>query len=314
MQTSPRRKVLLVTSVILLLGVFVTLGVVKQNQDSRSRAAAVVNTPGTYGYNNFGSVYTYGGSIPTTAPSVTTTLTPTSTTSVTSGPTAAPTATTIPTPTTIPTLGPTTTPFPTSLPTAIPTLGPTATPFPTALPNTTLIALDLLLQGLGSGGDNVNPQGQGNPNPLTPRRSVTIELYDAQNVLVKSQEAQVDFASSSGSFIGTASIGDGIETDTYIVKIKSNQYLKSQIPGIHNIVTGTTNTLPKIALITGDINGDNKINIVDYNVLMGCFSDLSPAVSCTTENKTLADLTDDGFVNQFDYNLFLRQISVLRGG
>jgi hypothetical protein len=48
-------------------------------------------------------------------------------------------------------------------------------------------------------------------------------------------------------------------------------------------------------------------------LLIGCYSDFSPAKSCTSANKLLTDLNDDGNVNQTDYNLFLREISVQNG-
>jgi hypothetical protein len=55
------------------------------------------------------------------------------------------------------------------------------------------------------------------------------------------------------------------------------------------------------------------INILDYNILMGCYSDLSPAINCPAGEEKRADITDDGAVNQFDYNLFLREL-INRGG
>ena len=56
------------------------------------------------------------------------------------------------------------------------------------------------------------------------------------------------------------------------------------------------------------------MNILDYNSLMSSFSDLLPAVSCDTGRKASADLNDDGAVNQFDYNLFMREMLNQGGG
>jgi hypothetical protein len=55
------------------------------------------------------------------------------------------------------------------------------------------------------------------------------------------------------------------------------------------------------------------MNILDYNILMNCYSDLLPPVNCDALKKGSADLTDDGQVNQYDYNLFLRELNN-RGG
>jgi hypothetical protein len=81
------------------------------------------------------------------------------------------------------------------------------------------------------------------------------------------------------------------------------------VPGIQSLTQGTVNQLPATVLVNGDIDGNNTLNILDYNILMGCYSDFEPAKSCTAANKSLSDLDDDGDVNQYDYNLFLREIT-----
>ncbi len=62
------------------------------------------------------------------------------------------------------------------------------------------------------------------------------------------------------------------------------------------------------------MNNDNKIDALDYNMLTDCYSDSAPASNCTdTLKKLAADITDDGNVNLFDYNLFLRELTNRRG-
>lgn len=47
---------------------------------------------------------------------------------------------------------------------------------------------------------------------------------------------------------------------------------------------------------------------------MDCYSDIAPAISYIDPAKKLrADITDDGNVNQFDYNLFLRELTNISG-
>jgi hypothetical protein len=99
----------------------------------------------------------------------------------------------------------------------------------------------------------------------------------------------------------------------YIIKVKSDQHLRRAISGFVTLTAGTTQQLPSVTLITGDINNDNSLNVLDYNVIIGCYSDISPATSCTASQKLAADINDDGSVNQFDYNLFLRELSVQTG-
>jgi hypothetical protein len=230
-------------------------------------------------------------------------------------PTAIPTAipTSTPTPTPIPA---TPTPVPTAIPTAVPTpIIPTSTPIPTAAitPGSTTLALNLGLQGIGKGGDSSNPEAQGTLNPLHPQRSVSVQVYNSQNQLVADKAGTVTYDIESGLFNGQISLGTSILTGSYTVKVKSDQYLRTLIPGIQTITSGSINTLASASLRSGDINGDNQINIVDYTILMGCYSDLLPATDCTGNNAALSDLTDDGHVNQIDYNFFLRQMSSVEG-
>lgn len=170
----------------------------------------------------------------------------------------------------------------------------------------TTIALNLSLHGVGSGGDSSNPKG-GNANPLHPQRTATVEVYDSQNQLTASKQTTVSLASPSGKFIGTVEIPN-IKTGLFTVKVKLDQYLRTLIPGIQSLTAGQVNQLSPISLVVGDINGDNMLNILDYNILMGCYSDILPAANCSEANKLLADLDDDGKVNQYDYNLFLREL------
>jgi hypothetical protein len=241
---------------------------------------------------------------PTPTPTVYQSPTPTPT--VYNMPTPTPTVYNIPTPTQpfeYPTPTPTHAPYPTSTP----------MPYVTVEPGSSSINFTLALHGLGNGGDSANPNGQGNATPLHPQRTVAVDVYDASNSLVTSQNGLVTFNSTSGYFEGLISLGSSIASGPYTVKVKTDQFLRTIVPGIQNLVANQSVNLPKTALIGGDINSDNQLNILDYNILMGCYSDLSPAISCAAGDEVKADITDDGAVNQFDYNLFLREL-INRGG
>ncbi|HSW47960.1 MAG TPA: CARDB domain-containing protein [Candidatus Saccharimonadales bacterium] len=194
-------------------------------------------------------------------------------------------------------------PSPTSIP------SPTSTP----VPGSTILSLNLFLHGIGKAGDSANPGSGGNMNPVHPYRIVKVQVYDNNNQLVVEKDGTVYFAnilnSTSGNFVGNVDLGSGIADGQYLIKVKSPQFLRTIVPGIQNITIGTINQMPQVALVNGDVNGDNAANILDYNLIIGCYSDLVPAISCTPENKLLTDLDDDGAVNQFDYNLFLRELT-----
>jgi hypothetical protein len=252
---------------------------------------------------------------PTATPMPTNTPVPPTPTN-TPTPALVPTNTPAPTITSIPTSVPTNTPVPptpTNTPTS--TLVPTNTPAPTItpIPGATSFNLTLLLHGLGNGGDSSNPNGQGNMSPIHSQRNVSIEVFNSQNQLVLTQQGSVSFDNASKSFKGTIGMGTTLQSGIYTVKMKVDQFLKNLAPGIQTITSGTTNEIPSTILVTGDINNDNIINILDYNLLMGCYSDLLPATDCNATTQVSTDLNDDGNVNQYDYNLFLRELTN-RGG
>ncbi len=259
--------------------------------------------------------------VPTPTPFSAPTATPTSIPTPTKTPTPtvpnAPTPTKTPTPTlpgptsAIPT--PTKTPTPTAEPTDVPQPTNTPMPTPTLVPGSTNIAFNLALHGLGKGGDSANPNGTGNMTPLRSQRTVSVDVYNDSNVLVKTVTGTVAFDTTSGHFKGLISLGTDISSGAHQIRVKTDQFLRALVPGIQNLTAGQTKELPLAALVNGDINNDNQLNILDYNILMGCYSDLSPAVNCPAGEELRADITDDGAVNQFDYNLFLREL-INRGG
>ncbi len=254
------------------------------------------------------------GTTPTSTPPVT--PTPTSIVIATNTPTPLPITTPLPTPTLTSTPRPTATPTPTLSPTPTFTPTPTVTPFPTAtpVPNSTLLSFNVYLHGLGNSGDNANPNASSsNKNPLHPQRTLNVFVYDNNDSLVSQTAGLINYDSTNGYFSGTVNLGTSFVSGSYIIRVKSDGYLRRQISGIPNIIAGSNNHLTPLTLVAGDFDGDNKITILDYNMLIGCYSDLTPATNCNAQNQILTDISDDGAVNQFDYNLFLREVSVQNG-
>lgn len=192
---------------------------------------------------------------------------------------------------------PTATPLPTATP-----IPPTSTPMPTTtpVPGATLLAFTLTFQGIGTGGNAL-------PNP--PQKTVTVQLYNAQDQQVGPDKVgQVNFA--SGNYTGTIDVGI-IPSGNYTVKVKGNKYLRRRVPGILAITTGT-NTVSPVSLIVGDVNNDNKIDALDFGIQRNCFGSMANSPTCGSF-KTVADLDDNGIIDEVDINLFVRSISTQVG-
>lgn len=170
----------------------------------------------------------------------------------------------------------------------------------------------IAMHGIGNGGDSANATASGNIDPHYRQRTITVSVFNNQNVLAATADFIVTYDDANGDFRGSI-VGSTLPTGAYTISVKADRYLSAKLPGIQNITAGQDNQLSPVTMIAGDINADNKIDVLDYNILMGCYSDLGPAVSCTDDQKTLSDLTDDQAVNQFDYNLFIRELGSRSG-
>lgn len=215
-------------------------------------------------------------------------------------------------PTPVPTvLPPTPTPTPTltSTPTVSPTPRPT-TPVPSPTTSPTSVAglglqISLNLNGLGS--------NNGNANPLHPNRTASVSLTNvdtpSQNA---SNSAQIAFDSGSQTFKGTVTV-PGLGAGRYLLRVKTPQYLRKLFPSALTLTVGQNTNVPVFTLIAGDINGDNRLNIIDYNILLSCYSTPGTTPTQCGSNKDLADLNDDGKVEGVDYNIFVRNIGTQLG-
>jgi Mg-chelatase subunit ChlD len=187
---------------------------------------------------------------------------------------------------------------------------PTITPVPSAM----ILNITALLHNIGSSGDNANPTAASfsNKNPVHPTRNATVFLYDLNNNQVADQSGTIQYGSPSGSFTGSVNIGTTIPSGQYYIKVQSDYHLNRLIPGIQTL-TGGTNNLPTVSLVAGDADNSNDLSILDYNLLLGCYSTTKPAQSCTDAQKVATDFNDDGAVDDKDFNLFIRELSVQNG-
>lgn len=209
------------------------------------------------------------------------------------------------------------TPTPSDEPTATPTAAtPTEVLSPTAIAsNAATLQLNLVLHGIGAGGDNANPTANSlsNKNPMTKERNTVVSIFDVNNNLVASATGSLKYSSPSGSFTGTVSTATALAAGKYSLKVRTDNHLTRLVGGIQTLTGGQTHTVPVVEVVAGDATDDNRLDIRDYNMLLDCYSDLGQAIACNDQKKLATDANDDGSVNQFDYNLLLREISTQPG-
>ncbi len=177
-----------------------------------------------------------------------------------------------------------------------------------ATPNPSLATVNLVigLDGIGTTGSGAsnNLASLSNKNPLHRSRNLIIYLTDANgNKKLPSVTTTLDYDSNQtdtnyGKFTGSASF-DIPAAGAYSVVVKSDGYLAQA--GTFTLTPGATVTLPDTDLLAGDADHDGRITILDYNFFPSCM--FKAAVGACAS----ADLDDSGTVDQFDYNLFIRE-------
>ncbi len=189
----------------------------------------------------------------------------------------------------------------------------TSMPTPTtpSVGQTRTLSLSVLLHGIGKSGDNANPQAFSfsNQNPIHKEREITISAFTTDNQLVSSNTTTVLYNPQKGSFDGNVDLDNIEDGEQYMLKIAMNGYLVKKYDTLYS--TASDPTLPPITLITGDINRDNRLNILDYNLLLGCQD--SSLYQCDEDTRVMSDLSDNGHVDILDLNLFFRELSVTSG-
>jgi hypothetical protein len=186
------------------------------------------------------------------------------------------------------------------------TVNSTSTP-PTIPPGNTALAFSLRLIGVGSAGG-------GNTSPKTTQRTLTVSVFDANNQPVGTDKTgTITYDNASGLFKGTIDMAN-LATGSYSVKVKTDRYLKKQIPGVVSITTATTNQIAQATLFVGDVDNDNKVDLTDWNIIArNCFGAKKDSSDCSAASKVNADLNDDSKVDGVDMDLLLEMLKVKQG-
>jgi uncharacterized protein YkwD len=191
-----------------------------------------------------------------------------------------------PSATATPTIAPTASPAPSVSPTLI---VPTGTPEPET--SDMLINAQVEIYGVGK---------TGNPNPKHKTRQVIATIIGPGAQVITTGTAYLTY-DGSNYFTGVIHLGK-MSQGAYFIKLISPFTLQALVkPEFQNLKVNQTNNLSPVTLYQGDMNGDNVINIADYNLVLPCFQSLA-----TCQNVSELDYNDDGVVDVRDYNLFLQ--------
>lgn len=175
---------------------------------------------------------------------------------------------------------------------------------PTPQGRTMTFSLTALLHGIGASGDSVNPAGRGNPSPTTTSKPFTAQIFSDDELVAESQ-GTVSYNKTKGNFSGNFT-AHNIPPGTLQIIIKIPKYLSTEVKG--QGVGKNTITLPVLTFITGDVNNDDALDILDYNILTDCFDRTVHVEVCEKDMQQISDLDENRTVDEPDINLFLREL------
>lgn len=204
-------------------------------------------------------------------------------------------------------------------PTAVPTQtveptqqpGASPTPTPTFPPGSTLLYVAIGIDGIGTTARI--PIG-GNTNPGGKTRDLNIAIYKASdNSLIYSNTQRFTYNSTTKKFDVIFDIPNFPGTQAYNIYVSGKPYLIGRLPGSATIVSSQQTNISSTSfnLITGNINNvdqsENKIDLMDYQVLLSCSIYGKEKETCDKDPNYLtnSDLDDDGIVNEDDFTLLL---------
>ncbi len=173
-----------------------------------------------------------------------------------------------------------------------------------APPQNSTVGMTVTLQGIGQ-----------NQAIQTPQRTATIKVYDAAGNFSSSAfvaQDTITYDSASGDFINANFNLGAVAAGDYQMVIQMDSYLDSQLTdktdgdNKFTIEQGKGVQAEVVQMRAGDLapspNGDNHVNIIDYNAIIGCMPGAPPS-ACI--NKKYADLNDDGIVDQKDLDILM---------
>lgn len=146
-----------------------------------------------------------------------------------------------------------------------------------------------------------------NKTPVEPNRQVQIQLTKSDSTTPITATGMLAF--NGNEYVGYVVVPSA-PTGSYQIKARLNNTLYKVIPGIYALQDTSSVNTTTVALNSGDVNQDNKIDLYDYNIMIGC---IQQKPSCSQAFKALTDLDSNRQTNAADYNIFITQLRFREG-
>jgi hypothetical protein len=124
----------------------------------------------------------------------------------------------------------------------------------------------------------------------------------------------IAYDTATGTFRGRVPLGTDFTSGQYQILFKIPFYLGGIFPGFPSVTTGQERIITQaLDVISGDADDDNKRTILDYNLIISCYSFPGFPSSCNDADRIATDVNDDDNNDESDQNLFIRELQVSSG-
>lgn len=169
---------------------------------------------------------------------------------------------------------------------------------PSSSPTLATVSFTVGLDGIGTTPDRKSTPNSSASNKNPFHRQRPLKTYTTDNTgKVTFGNGSLNYDDASGKFLGTATFA--VPAGNYSVTVQTDGFMADATRA--DLTPGSTVSVAFDHLINGDMDHDGRVTILDYNFLPGCI--FKPASGACAS----ADLDDNGVIDQFDYNLFLRE-------
>ncbi len=174
---------------------------------------------------------------------------------------------------------------------------------PSQAPNEARSAFTVYITSIGTN----RSLGQ-NDTPIS-GQNLEFQFINSQNQAVKTGVAQVTAKQAQTptgmGYTGQISLGTTLSAGNYKAKIRLDNTLWKAAN--ITLTPGVLTTIPVMELILGDLDQDNRIGLLDYNILISCYGSKQCA------QKAQADLNLDGKVDELDLNILYASFRTREG-
>lgn len=147
-----------------------------------------------------------------------------------------------------------------------------------------------------------------NPNPVHRDIPLDVRVSEITATGEQNYHGNLSYNRTTGKFTASVDAGN-LVTGIYNIRVRIDKNLVKLLPN-QSITQGIVNRMPEVSLVSGDVNDDNFIDILDYNlVAYVCFGQ-----QASLDPKCVAaDLNDDGKVDIIDVNYLFSNIATREG-